>query len=190
MNVHLVQMTINGEPHSIEVGANVALLDALRDHCGLTGAKECCAVGECGACTVEVDGRTVNACLVLAVEADGSDIVTIEGLAPPGELSPVQQAFLDCGAVQCGFCIPGMVMSARRVLEQDEPPGIDEVREGLAGNLCRCAGYNRMFEAVLAVGAGEYDRRDADAGSLGDARGQRVVGVADAVAHGPAEDRA
>lgn len=183
---HPIRMTVNGSPRTLQVPPNLALLDALRDACGLTGTKECCAVGECGACTVNVDGRTVNSCLMLAVEADGAQITTIEGLAVDGELNPVQQAFLDHGAVQCGFCIPGMVMSAQAILESNPCPGIEEIREGLSGNLCRCAGYNRMFEAMQAVaGAGGHpgtaQRRKPQ---LHDA----LEGAQeDAVAHGPEE---
>jgi carbon-monoxide dehydrogenase small subunit len=146
-----IEVTVNGDRRSLEIATNVMLLDLLRDTFNRTGAKECCAVGECGACTVVVDGRTVNSCLMLAVEADGKQITTVEGLAEPGELNPLQEAFLDYGAVQCGFCIPGMVMSAQALLDENPNPSVEEVREGLSGNLCRCAGYNRMFEAVLAV---------------------------------------
>jgi carbon-monoxide dehydrogenase small subunit len=114
----------------------------------LTGTKECCAEGECGACTVIANGRPVNACLVLAVEADGGDVRTIEGLSTDGRLTAVQQAFLDRGAVQCGFCIPGMLMAATALLESNARPTTAEVQEALAGNLCRCAGYSRILEAV------------------------------------------
>lgn len=182
-----LQFSVNGNPHTLDVPPNLALLDALRDGCGLTGTKECCAVGECGACTVKVNGRTVNSCLMLAVEADGAEITTIEGLAVDGQLNPVQQAFLDHGAIQCGFCIPGMVMSAQAVIDNNPCPGIEEIREGLSGNLCRCAGYNRMFEAMLEVsrhngdsGPREHEHRPVPHDAL---RGAQD----DAVAHGPAE---
>jgi carbon-monoxide dehydrogenase small subunit len=144
-----VQVTVNGAPRSIDVATTETLLDALRWDLDLTGSKECCAEGECGACTVLVDGRAVNSCLVLAVEADGLTITTIEGLESGGRLNRLQDAFLEAGAVQCGFCIPGMVMSAQALLEQNPHPRPDEVREGLAGNLCRCAGYQRIVDAVL-----------------------------------------
>jgi aerobic-type carbon monoxide dehydrogenase small subunit (CoxS/CutS family) len=150
-DTHQVSMRVNGVRRTLEVEAQTALLDALRGPLELTGTKECCAVGECGACTVMVDGRTVNSCLMLTVEADGCEITTVEGLAPPGELNAVQQAFLEHGAVQCGFCIPGMVMSAQALLEDNPHPSVEEIREGLSGNLCRCGGYNRMFKAVLAA---------------------------------------
>lgn len=143
-----IELTVNGRPRVVEVPPNLALLDLLRDDLQLTGAKECCAVGECGACTVIVNGRSVNACLMLAVEADAADITTVEGFAPEGELSPVQDAFLRCGAAQCGFCIPGMVVSAHALLATNPSPSDEEIREGLSGNLCRCAGYNRICQAV------------------------------------------
>jgi carbon-monoxide dehydrogenase small subunit len=145
----LVELTVNGAPRAVEVSSTETLLDALRWDLDLTGSKECCAEGECGACTVLIDGRAVNSCLVLAVEAGGMDLITIEGLAPGGGLSRLQDAFLAKGAVQCGFCIPGMVMSAQALLRQNPHPSEVEVREGLAGNLCRCAGYQRIVDAVL-----------------------------------------
>lgn len=143
-----IELTVNGRRRSVDVPPNLALLDLLRDDLQLTGAKECCAVGECGACTVIVNGRSVNACLMLAVEADATVVTTVEGLAPEGELSPVQDAFLRCGAAQCGFCIPGMVVSAHALLSENPTPDDHEIREGLSGNLCRCAGYNRICQAV------------------------------------------
>jgi aerobic carbon-monoxide dehydrogenase small subunit len=150
-----LRATINGVSRSIEVSSTQTLLDALRWDLDLTGSKECCAEGECGACTVLIDGRAVNSCLVLAVEADGMDITTIEGLESGGRLSRLQDAFLEKGAVQCGFCIPGMVMSAQALLAQNPHPDEVEVREGLAGNLCRCAGYQRIVDAVLLAAEGE-----------------------------------
>ena len=124
------------------------LLEVLREAVGLTGTKECCVVGECGACTVLVDGRSVNSCLMLAVEADGSEVLTVEGLARDGELDPLQEAFLDNSAAQCGFCIPGQLMSATALLEQIDDPSEEQIQEALAGNLCRCAGYEQIFKAV------------------------------------------
>jgi carbon-monoxide dehydrogenase small subunit len=144
-----VRVTVNGVPRKIEVSTAETLLDALRWDLDLTGSKECCAEGECGACTVLVGDRSVNACLVLAVEADGMELTTIEGLQDGGRLSRLQDAFLDAGAVQCGFCIPGMVVSAQALLKENPNPSPAEVREGLAGNLCRCAGYQRIVDAVL-----------------------------------------
>lgn len=146
-----IEMTVNGRRCALEVVVHHTLLDVLRDDLGLIGTKECCVVGECGACTVIVDGRTVNSCLMLAVEADGSEIITVEGLAAGGELSLLQQAFLDHGAAQCGFCIPGQLMSAHALLMRNPHPTTDEIHEALAGNLCRCAGYEQITEAVLAA---------------------------------------
>jgi carbon-monoxide dehydrogenase small subunit len=146
---HPLRLTVNGASRSVEVPTTSTLLDALRWDLELTGSKECCAEGECGACTVLVDGRAVNSCLVLAVEADGMDVTTIEGLGADGGLNRLQDAFLETGAIQCGFCIPGMVMSAQALLTETPRPTAEEVREGLAGNLCRCAGYQRIVDAVL-----------------------------------------
>ena len=149
-----ITLTVNGRARSIDVAVHHTLLEVLRDDLGLTGTKECCLVGECGACTVLVDGLSVDSCLVLAVEADGSAITTVEGLATDGRLHPLQQAFLDHGAAQCGFCIPGQLMSARALLDQNPDPTRTEVEEGLAGNLCRCAGYGQIIDAVLAAASG------------------------------------
>jgi aerobic-type carbon monoxide dehydrogenase small subunit (CoxS/CutS family) len=146
-----IELTVNGSNRELEVAANTTLLDFLRDHLGLTGTKECCDLGECGACTVLADGRAVNSCLVLAVEAAASKITTIEGLAEGGTLSRLQDAFLAKGAVQCGFCIPGQVMAAQYLLQRNPHPSLAEIREGLSGNLCRCGGYVQICEAVLAA---------------------------------------
>lgn len=142
-----ISLLVNGSSHDVELPVHRSLLDALRDDLGLTGAKECCAEGECGACTVMVDGVSVNSCLVLAVEADGRSVTTIEGLGD----SPLPAAFVACGAVQCGFCIPGMVMSAHALLDANPAPSGAEIREGLSGNLCRCGGYNQICEAVAVA---------------------------------------
>jgi len=146
-----IEFTVNGHRHALEVPAHHTLLDVLRDDLGLTGTKECCVVGECGACTVIVDGRPMNSCLILAAEVDGSEILTVEGLAVEGHLSPLQRAFLDTGAAQCGFCIPGQLMSARALLLRNPHPTPEQVHEALAGNLCRCAGYEQITEAVLTA---------------------------------------
>jgi len=152
----VLHLTVNGTHRSVAIEPHRPLLDVLREELDLTGTKECCAVGECGACTVLVDGRAVNSCLVLAVEVDGATVTTVEGLAPdPDRLSRLQDAFLERGAVQCGFCIPGMVVSARYLLATNPSPTVEEVREGLSGNLCRCAGYNRIVDAVLAAARAE-----------------------------------
>ena len=146
-----VTLTVNRRVRDFDVAVHHTLLDVLRDDLGLTGAKECCLVGECGACTVIVDGRTVDACLMLAIEADGTELTTIEGLAEEGRLSPIQGAFLDHGGVQCGFCIPGQVISAHALLEANPHPTRAEVDEGIAGNLCRCGCYEQIAEAILAT---------------------------------------
>ena len=146
-----IDLTVNGRGRSLQVAPHHTLLDVLRDDLALTGAKECCLVGECGACTVIVDGRTVDSCLVLAVEADGALVTTIEGLAAGGRLIPIQEAFLDEGGVQCGFCIPGQVISAHALLEANPHPTRAQIEEGMAGNLCRCGCYQQIIEAILAT---------------------------------------
>ena len=147
-----IQAIVNGLELGEDAESNITLLDFLRDRLRLTGTKECCDLGECGACTVLVDGRAVNSCLVLAAECDGSDITTIEGLASGGRLSKLQDSFLAGGAVQCGFCIPGQVMAAHHLLRRNPHPSLAEVREALSGNLCRCGGYVQICEAVVAAG--------------------------------------
>ena len=144
-------LTVNGRHVHLRVEPHHTLLAVLRDQVQLTGTKECCSEGECGACTVLVDGAAVNACLVLAVEADGQEVTTIEGLADGGRLSPVQAAFLEHGAVQCGFCIPGMLMAATSLLDSNPRPTTTDIQEALSGNLCRCAGYSRIIAAVRAA---------------------------------------
>ena len=157
-NVVHIAVTINGEPREVDVAPHHTLLDVLRDDIHLTGTKECCVVGECGACTVMVDGRPMNSCLMLAVEVDGAEVLTVEGLADPdGRLSALQEAFLDTGAAQCGFCIPGQLVAAHALLTGNPNPTILEVQEAMAGNLCRCAGYEQIAEAVLTA-AKEGDR--------------------------------
>lgn len=146
-----IEVTVNGVKRSVDVAVHHTLLDVLRDDLGLTGTKECCVVGECGTCTVMVDGRPMNSCLMLAVEADGSEVTTVEGLAVDGKLSSLQKAFLDTGAAQCGFCIPGQLIAAHALLLHQPHPTIDEVQEAMAGNLCRCAGYEQIAQAVLAA---------------------------------------
>ena len=146
-----IQLDVNGRERAVTVEPHHTLLDVLRADLGLTGTKECCLVGECGACTVLVDDRSVDACLVLAAEMDGARITTVEGLAVDGVLSPLQQAFLDTSAAQCGFCIPGQLVAAQALLDRVPHPTRAEVEEGLAGNYCRCAGYEQIFEAVLAA---------------------------------------
>jgi len=146
-----IALTVNGVRKSLTVRSSHTLLTVLRNQLGLTGTKECCSIGECGACTVLVDDRAVNSCLMLAAEADGCAVTTIKGLAAGGRLNALQEAFLAEGAVQCGFCIPGMVMSAQALLNHNPHPTVEQIKEGLAGNLCRCAGYGRIVAAVQAV---------------------------------------
>lgn len=148
-----VEMTVNGRARSIDVAPHHTLLEVLRDDLVLTGTKECCLVGECGACTVLIDGQSVDSCLMFAVEADGTTVTTVEGLASGDGLHPLQQAFLDTGAAQCGFCIPGQLMAAAELLALTPHPTRSEVEDGLAGNLCRCAGYEQIIEAVLMAAA-------------------------------------
>ena len=135
----------------MEVKANQRLLDLIRNDLDLTGTKEGCAGGECGACTVIVDGKAINSCLMLAVEADGKEILTIEGLAEGAVLDPLQESFVEHGALQCGFCIPGMIMSAKALLKRNPHPSEKEVREAISGNLCRCTGYEKIIKAILDV---------------------------------------
>lgn len=143
-----ISLKVNGEFFEISVDENLRLIDLLRDELGFVGTKEGCGEGECGACTVIMDGETVNSCLVMAFQANGSNILTIEGLERNGKLHPVQQAYIDVGAVQCGFCIPGMVLSTKALLDKNSHPTRDEIREGISGNLCRCTGYNKMVDAT------------------------------------------
>ena len=146
---HLINLKINGETYKINIKPNTLLLDLIRDEIGLTGTKRGCDTGECGACTVLMDGKPVNSCLVLAVEADGKNILTIEGLAENGELHPLQEAFIEEGAVQCGFCTPGMLLSAKAVLEVNSNPQEEEIKKAIAGNLCRCTGYTKIIKAII-----------------------------------------
>jgi len=148
-----IELTVNGRGRSVDVQPHHTLLEMLRDDLALTGTKECCLVGECGACTVIVDGESVDSCLMLGVEADGAAITTVEGLASGDRLDPLQEAFLETGAAQCGFCIPGQIVSARALLDDVPHPTRTQIEEGLAGNLCRCAGYEQIMEAVELAAA-------------------------------------
>lgn len=149
MEVKTICFTVNGKPQKVIVRTNWTLASVLREKLGLLGTKIGCGEGECGACTVLMNGKTVTSCLVLAVQADGADIITIEGLEKEdGTLHPVQEAFVESGAVQCGYCTPGMVMSTIALLEKHPEPTEEQIREGLTGNLCRCTGYQKIFEAV------------------------------------------
>lgn len=153
----VLNITVNGISHTLKIDPNLRLLDLLRNNLRLTGTKEGCGIGECGACSVLLDGRAVNSCLVLAGQCEGREVATIEGLTPKDGLNPLQQAFLDHGAVQCGFCTPGMIISAQALLDHNPTPTEAEIRTAISGNLCRCTGYTQIVEAIQAVadGSGE-----------------------------------
>jgi carbon-monoxide dehydrogenase small subunit len=148
MALHEISVTINGEPEQVAVPANMTLMRMLREKLALTGTKNGCSAGECGACTVLLNGEPVNSCMVLAVECDGARIVTVEGLATEERLIPIQETILRQGGVQCGFCTPGILISSHALLQRNPNPGEDEIREALVGNLCRCTGYVRIIESV------------------------------------------
>ena len=143
-----IKLTVNDTEYTIFVKPQATLLDIIREDLGLIGAKEGCGEGECGACTVLREGLAVNACLILAAEADGKKITTIEGLANGSELHPIQQAFVDIGGLQCGFCTPGMILSTKALLDKNNDPTDEEIRKGLEGNFCRCTGYTKIIESV------------------------------------------
>ena len=146
-----INLTVNNRPYRLSVLPWRTLLEVIREDMGLTGTKEGCGLGECGACTVLIDGRAVNSCLVLAAEADGKQITTIEGLANGDKLHPIQQAFVDHGGLQCGFCTPGMILSAKALLDKNPHPTEEEIKQGIAGNLCRCTGYAKIIESIKAA---------------------------------------
>ena len=148
MAFHKINVTINDELEQVVVPSNMTLMQMLRESLALTGTKNGCSAGECGACTVLLNGEPVNSCMVLAVECDGAKIVTVEGLAHDRQLDPVQEAIIEAGGVQCGFCTPGILISSRALLNRNPNPSDEEIREGLVGNLCRCTGYMRIVEAV------------------------------------------
>ncbi len=149
-----ITLTVNGRPEKLTLAPHRTLLDVLREDLGLTGAKRGCEAGECGACTVILSGRPVNSCLVLAVELDGAEVLTIEGLGGPAGLDPLQRAFVDNFALQCGYCTPGMILMGKALLAQNPRPSEDEVKEFISGNLCRCTGYENIVKAIMAVAAG------------------------------------
>ena len=161
MSKHHVTTTINGEPTEFLCDAQLTLLDVLRDQLSLTGSKEGCSSGDCGACSVTLDGRLVCSCLVLAVEVAGADVVTIEGIQPsPDVLHPLQENFMKHGAAQCGFCTPGIIVAAQALLAENPRPSVDEIRFALAGNICRCTGYTRIIDAVAATARELADARE------------------------------
>lgn len=143
-----ISLTANGEKRELDVKPETRLLDLIRDDLGLTGTKEGCGKGECGACTVIMNNKVVASCLVLAPQADGAEIKTIEGLGGKDKLHPLQQAFIEKGAVQCGFCIPGMIMSSKKLLDENINPSVEDIKRGLSGNICRCTGYVKIIDAV------------------------------------------
>ena len=149
-----ITRTVNGEKRHVSVAPGLSVLNMLRDKLDLTGAKLVCGEGECGACTVIVDGTSVNSCLMYAVELDGREVTTVEGLQKSEKLDPVQQAFVDKGAIQCGYCTPGMVMQTTHLLKQTGKPTEEQIRRGLEGNVCRCTGYTKIFEAVNQAAEG------------------------------------
>ena len=151
MTRQTINLKVNGQPYELAVEPHWTLLETVREQLVLTGSKEGCGTGDCGACSMIVNGRLITSCLMLAPEADGSEITTIEGLARNDDLHPVQQSFIEAGGVQCGFCTPGMIMAAKALLDGNPRPTLEDVRLGLAGNLCRCTGYAKIYEAVLAA---------------------------------------
>lgn len=158
-----IEMTINGEKRTVHAPPMKRLIDVLREDLHLTGTKEGCGEGECGSCSVRMNGELVNSCLVPVLQADGASIQTVEGLASNGKLHPLQQAFLECGGAQCGICTPGMLMAATQLLADNPHPGMAEIREGLAGNLCRCTGFMRIFESVMVAAAQGVEPRTNEA---------------------------
>ncbi len=149
-----IELNINGELHEIAIHSKRTLLEVLREDLGLTGTKEGCSLGTCGSCTVIVDGEAILSCLTLAESVQGKEILTIEGLAQNGKLHPLQESFVKHGAIQCGFCSPGMILTAKALLDETPHPTEEQVRQGIAGNLCRCTGYVKVVEAIKAVGEG------------------------------------
>ena len=154
MKKRLLRLTVNGENHELYISPKKLLVEILRDELGLTGTKRGCSTGSCGACTVLLDGAAVKSCSVLALQADGAEVTTVEGLADGAKLTELQRSFLDHGAFQCGFCTSGMLMSATAFLEEGQ--GMDNVKQGIQGNICRCTGYNSILRAIRAVAEGKY----------------------------------
>jgi len=163
MSKLIIELTINGKKRKVETTASTRLLDLIRDDLHLIGTKEGCGKGECGACTVIMNGELVASCLVLAPQADGAVIITIEGVGDDKSLDPVQEAFVETGAVQCGFCTPGMILSARKLLEENPHPTEEEIKRGISGNLCRCTGYQKIIDAIK-LAANRLSSRDGGRG--------------------------
>jgi carbon-monoxide dehydrogenase small subunit len=159
MAKHVITLKVNGVREFAEVPSNMTLLSLLRERLGLSGTKDGCSAGECGACTVLMNGEPVNACLVLAVEAEDADITTVEGLSKDDRLDPIQKAIIDHGATQCGFCTPGILLSARALLDRNPSPSDQEIKNALRGNLCRCTGYVRIISAIQEAALGGFDER-------------------------------
>lgn len=151
MSHHSIDLMVNGKRYSLKVESDRSLLDVVREDLNLTGIKKGCDKGDCGACTVLLDGKPVNSCLVLAVQADGKEITTIEGVARDGKLDPIQEAFIKHGAVQCGFCTPGMILAARALLQENPQPTREEIQKAISGNLCRCTGYIQIIDAIQSA---------------------------------------
>ncbi|MDK2917699.1 MAG: aerobic carbon-monoxide dehydrogenase small subunit [Candidatus Petromonas sp.] len=143
-----IKLNVNGKDYDLEIEEDLRLIDLLRDRLGFTGTKEGCGEGECGACTVILEGKTVNSCLLLAIQAHGKEITTIEGIGKEDDLHPIQESFLENGAVQCGYCIPGMVLSAKALLDKNKNPTRKDIREAISGNLCRCTGYEKIVDSI------------------------------------------
>jgi carbon-monoxide dehydrogenase small subunit len=151
MEKKLIELQVNGEIYEVAVKPNDTLLEVLRENLGLVGTKEGCGVGECGACTVLMNGRPMLSCLILALDAIGTEITTVEGLAQGEDLDPVQQSFVEHGAVQCGFCTPGMILTAKELLSREHHPTQDQIKQAISGNFCRCTGYVKIIEAIAAA---------------------------------------
>ena len=151
-----LSLTVNGQPYEVSINPNTLLVEVLRHHLGLTGTKTACQSSSCGACTVILNGMAVKSCSILALQAEGAEITTVEGLAQGEKLHPLQKAFLDYGAFQCGFCTPGMLASAKAFLDENPKPTEEQIREAIDGNICRCTGYNSIVRAMTAVANGEY----------------------------------
>jgi len=164
---HTIQLTVNGICHDLLVDPNRTLTQVIREDLGLTGTKQGCEVGDCGACTVILDGKPVNSCLLLAVQANGHTITTIEGLADPQGLHPLQSAFVTEGAIQCGFCTSGMILSAKSLLDQDQDPTRQDIRQAISGNLCRCTGYQKIVDAIEVAARVVASKKGGDSGSEG-----------------------